>query len=150
MNAISKEETYHNLLQKAEALIDSNDHWISKMANMAALLHEELNHFWTGFYMVENGYLHLGPFQGPVACTRIEKGTGVCGTAWASKKTQVVADVHQFPGHIACSAESNSEIVVPIIRDQKVVAVLDIDSTSFNTFDQTDQKYLEKLCGLLI
>lgn len=145
-----KDQQYRSILTKAKSLLAPEDAWISKLANCAALLHEELNHFWTGFYLVENNQLTLGPFQGPVACTTIKKGKGVCGTAWAQNSSQVVEDVHTFPGHIACSAESNSEIVVPISRKGEVIAVLDIDSTDFGTFNKTDQLYLEELVLLLI
>jgi len=145
-----KDEQYLKILEQAKSLIASDDEWISKLANCAALLHFELEHFWTGFYIVKNNSLYLGPFQGPIACTTIEKGKGVCGTAWTEKSTQIVEDVHKFPGHIACSSEPNSEIVVPIIKDDQVIAVLDIDSTDFGSFDSTDQKYLEELALLLI
>ena len=121
------------------------------MANIAAMLHETFGFWWTGFYRVipESVQLVLGPFQGPVACTRIAFGKGVCGTAWERKGTVVVPDVHQFPGHIACSSASNSEIVVPVFRNEEVVAVLDIDSTDFNTFDDTDKEWLERIVSLL-
>ena len=121
------------------------------MANIAAMLHETFGFWWTGFYRVdpESAQLVLGPFQGPVACTRIAFGKGVCGTAWERRSTVVVPDVHQFPGHIACSSASNSEIVVPVFRDEEVVAVLDIDSTDFNTFDDTDKEWLERIVSLL-
>jgi L-methionine (R)-S-oxide reductase len=145
-----KTESYELLLKNASALIDAKDFWMSKLANMAALLHDSLGNFWTGFYTVENDQLCLGPFQGPIACTTIAKGKGVCGTAWQTASSMVVDDVHKFPGHIACSAQSNSEIVVPIIAAGKVVAVLDIDSVEFAHFDETDKIYLEKLVALLI
>ena len=119
------------------------------MANVAAALHEAFGFWWTGFYRVEGQQLVLGPFQGPIACTRIPYGKGVCGTAWQRAQTIIVPNVHEFAGHIACSSASNSEIVVPILHDGQVVAVLDIDSTDFNTFDETDQLYLEKIAEML-
>lgn len=122
---------------------------IAKMANVAAALHETFGFWWTGFYRVENDELVLGPFQGPIACTRIKYGRGVCGTSWQREETVIVPNVHEFPGHIACSSASNSEIVVPLIRDNKVIAVLDIDSTEFGSFDETDKAYLEQIVGLL-
>ena len=124
---------------------------VANMANMAALLHEAFGFWWTGFYRVnpESDQLVLGPFQGPVACTRINFGKGVCGTAWERAETVIVPDVHQFPGHIACSSASNSEIVIPVFQGNKVIAVLDIDSTEFNTFDQTDKEWLEKIVSFI-
>ena len=122
---------------------------IAKMANVSAALHETFGFWWTGFYRVENDELVLGPFQGPIACTRIKYGRGVCWTSWQREETVIVPNVHEFPGHIACSSASNSEIVVPLIRDNKVIAVLDIDSTEFGTFDETDKAYLEQIVGLL-
>ncbi|MDO4512315.1 MAG: GAF domain-containing protein [Bacteroidales bacterium] len=120
------------------------------LCNITAALHDALPHyFWVGFYVVRDGELHLGPFQGPVACYRIKKGRGVCGTAWAKAATVVVPDVDQFPGHIACSSLSRSEIVVPIISDGEVVAIIDVDSRDLNAFDATDQHYLEQLACLL-
>ena len=119
------------------------------MANVAAMLHETFGFWWTGFYRVEGEELVLGPFQGPMACTRIKKGRGVCGTAWQEETTQVVPDVDKFPGHIACSSASRSEIVVPVFHEGRVVAVLDIDSAELNTFDQTDRYFLEQMVQLL-
>ena len=119
------------------------------MANVAAIIHETFNFWWTGFYRVIDNELVLGPFQGPIACTRIAYGRGVCGTAWKEKKTIVVEDVHQFPGHIACSSASKSEIVVPIFKDSQVVAVLDIDSEKLATFDNVDKEWLEKIVNLI-
>ena len=118
---------------------------IANMANMAAMLHETFGFWWTGFYRVINGELVLGPFQGPLACTRIAFGRGVCGTAWKEQKTMVVPDVELFPGHIACSSASRSEIVVPVFKDGEITAVLDIDSAELNTFNETDKEYLEQL-----
>ena len=122
---------------------------IAKMANVSATLHETFGFWWTGFYRVENNELVLGPFQGPIACTRIKYGRGVCGTSWQRGETVIVPNVHEFPGHIACSSASNSEIVVPVFHNDKVIAVLDIDSTEFGTFDETDKAYLEQIVGLL-
>lgn len=147
--ASTKRNTYQEIQKEAAALILPEDPFISKLANLSALLHSRLESFWTGFYLVENDQLILGPFQGPVACTTIQKGKGVCGTSWAEAKSIVVPDVHKFPGHIACSAESNSEIVVPLFKGDEVIAVLDIDSTEFDAFDDTDRMELEKLLGLL-
>ena len=125
--------------------MDHNVDGIANMANMAAMLHETFGFWWTGFYRVINGELVLGPFQGPLACTRIAFGRGVCGTAWKEQKTMVVPDVELFPGHIACSSASRSEIVVPVFKDGEITAVLDIDSAELNTFNETDKEYLEKL-----
>ena len=119
---------------------------ISNLSNFVAILKSHFDFFWVGFYLVENKKLILGPFQGPLACTEIKFGKGVCGTAWSRGETIIVEDVHQFPGHIACSSETNSEIVLPVIDSKgRVVAVLDIDSTEFSDFDNIDQKYLEKM-----
>ena len=125
--------------------MDHNVDGIANMANMAAMLHETFGFWWTGFYRVINGELVLGPFQGPLACTRIAFGRGVCGTAWKEQKTMVVPDVELFPGHIACSSASRSEIVVPVFKDGEITAVLDIDSAELNTFNETDKEYLEQL-----
>ena len=134
---------------QAKALIDPEADDIANMANLSRLLFDHFEHHWIGFYRVVGQQLVLGPFHGPVACTRIDYGKGVCGTAWKEAKTQVVEDVHSFPGHIACSALSNSEIVVPCIRNGKVYAVLDIDSTAFGEFTSEDQDYLEKMVSYL-
>ena len=141
----SKQEKYGTLLPQVQAVMDHNVDGIANMANMAAMLHETFGFWWTGFYRVINGELVLGPFQGPLACTRIAFGRGVCGTAWKEQKTMVVPDVELFPGHIACSSASRSEIVVPVFKDGEVTAVLDIDSAELNTFDETDKEYLEQL-----
>ena len=122
---------------------------IARMANLSALIHQAFGFWWTGFYRVLDGVLVLGPFQGPLACTRIKLGRGVCGTAWQQAQTIVVPDVEQFPGHIACSSASRSEIVVPLKHDGEVIAVLDIDSAELNTFDETDKEYLERVANLL-
>ncbi len=146
----SKEELYATLLPQIESVLEGEPDPIARMANVAAMLHETFHFWWTGFYRVVDNELVLGPFQGPMACTRIRKGRGVCGTAWAEARTQVVPDVDQFPGHIACSSASRSEIVVPLIREGVVVGVLDIDSEKLSTFDATDQKWLERLAALII
>ena len=146
---MTKEERYEELLPRAQALLEGEDDLIARMANLAALLHSEFGFWWTGFYRVAGDVLVLGPFQGPVACTRIPFGKGVCGSAWKRGGTIVVPDVDAFPGHIACSGESRSEIVVPVFRDGAVCAVLDIDSRELSTFDEVDAKYLEKLAGEL-
>ena len=144
---MTKEERYEELLPRAQALLEGEDDLIARMANLAALLHSEFGFWWTGFYRVAGDVLVLGPFQGPVACTRIPFGKGVCGSAWKQGGTIVVPDVDAFPGHIACSSESRSEIVVPVFRDGAVCAVLDIDSREPATFDEVDAKYLEKMAG---
>ena len=146
---MTKAEKYQILLPQIEALVVGEPDMIAKMANVSATLHETFGFWWTGFYRVENDELVLGPFQGPIACTRIKYGRGVCGTSWQREESIIVPNVHEFPGHIACSSASNSEIVVPLIRDNKVIAVLDIDSTEFGTFDETDKAYLEQIVGLL-
>ena len=142
---MSKTEKYQTLFKQIQSICDGEDNLIANLANITSLLHYEFSFWWTGFYFVKDDQLVLGPYQGPVACTRIPFGKGVCGTAWEKIETQVVADVHQFPGHIACSSESNSEVVVPIIKDEKVVAVLDIDSKDLNTFDKEDALALEEI-----
>lgn len=145
----TKNAQYKSLLPQIEALLHGEKDLVANMANMAAALKEQFNFFWVGFYLVKDNELVLGPFQGPVACTRIQLGKGVCGTAWKDAKTIVVADVELFPGHIACSSLSQSEIVVPIFKNNQVVAVLDVDSADLNTFDQIDQQALEQLVKLL-
>ena len=147
---MTKQKTYKSILLQIESLVAGETDMIAKMANVAAVLHEAFGFWWTGFYRVEGQQLVLGPFQGPIACTRIPYGKGVCGTAWQRAETVIVPDVHEFAGHIACSSASNSEIVVPILRDQQVIAVLDIDSKDFNTFDETDQRYLEQISQLIL
>ena len=146
---MNKIEIYQSLLPQIESLISGETDTIANMANVAAALHDAFGFWWTGFYRVEGQQLVLGPFQGPIACTRVPYGKGVCGTAWQCAKTVIVPNVHDFPGHIACSSASNSEIVVPIIRNNQVIAVLDIDSKDFNTFDETDQLYLEQIVKML-
>jgi len=146
---INKEEKYQHFLPDWELLISGETDEIAILANTCAALREAFGFFWTGFYLVKNDQLVLGPFQGDVACYRIRKGRGVCGTAWAEVRTQVVPDVEQFPGHIACSSLSKSEIVVPVIANNEVIGVLDIDSDKLATFDEIDRIYLEKLVDIL-
>lgn len=145
----SKTEKYTTLLPQIQSVVSGEPDMIANMANVASMLHETFCFWWTGFYRVVDGVLVLGPFQGPLACTRIKKGKGVCGTAWAEEQTVIVPDVDAFPGHIACSSLSRSEIVVPVKRDGEVIAVLDIDSKDLNTFDSTDKKYLEQITQIL-
>ena len=170
---MTKEEKYIALLPQAKALCEGESDTIAKMANISALLHHEFGFWWTGFYrvtkneelrmkneeladatsdssfLIHNSSLTLGPFQGPLACVHIGYGKGVCGTAWKERRTVVVPDVEQFPGHIACSSESRSEIVVPVFKGEEVVAVLDIDSRELATFDETDRRYLEQVAALI-
>ena len=149
MTFMNKTEKYQLLYEQIKALLNKESDEIANMANVAALIHETFNFWWTGFYRVIDNELVLGPFQGPIACTRIAYGKGVCGTAWKESQTIVVKDVHEFPGHIACSSESKSEIVVPIFKENQVVAVLDIDSEKLATFDETDKEWLEEIVKLL-
>lgn len=137
------------MLPQVKSLIEGEVDLVANLANVAAVLKEAFDFFWVGFYLVKQDQLVLGPFQGPVACTRIRKGKGVCGTAWQEGATLLVPDVEVFPGHIACSSLSRSEIVVPLIKDGEVWGVLDIDSDLLNFFDETDRKYLEEMCGYL-
>ena len=146
----SKKELYENLLSQIEALVEGEDDVIANMANVSACLKDTFNFWWVGFYRVLEDTLILGPFQGPLACTRIRKGKGVCGTAWQEAKTILVPDVDAFPGHIACSSLTKSEIVVPIINKGVVTAVLDIDSEKADNFDETDRFYLEKIASLFV
>lgn len=145
----SKEETYLSLLPQLKALIEGESDTIANFANISAALKMTFNFFWVGFYIVKKEELVLGPFQGTVACTRIKYGKGVCGTAWKEKRTVIVEDVNQFPGHIACDAASQSEIVVPLFHHDEVIAVLDIDSEHLNHFDETDAQYLQQIVKLL-
>lgn len=145
----SKEEQYANLIPQIKGLLDGETDLIANLANVSAALKEQFNFFWVGFYLVKNEELVLGPFQGPVACTRIKKGRGVCGSAWEQGKTIIVPDVEKFPGHIACSSLSKSEIVIPLHKGSAVMGVLDVDSDSLDSFDETDQLYLEKIIGLI-
>lgn len=145
----TKEEKYRTLLPQLKSLLEGEDDLIANLANVSAALKETFRFFWVGFYLVKGEELVLGPFQGPIACTRIKKGRGVCGTAWAKAQTLVVPDVDAFPGHIACSSLSRSEIVVPLRRGDEVWGVLDIDSEELNSFDETDARFLEELCSWL-
>ena len=147
--AKAKRDKYSLVYKQVEALVEGEDDCIANMSNIVAFLHSTFGFWWTGFYIVKVDELVLGPFQGPVACSRIPFGRGVCGTAWKRKESIVVPDVEQFPGHIACSSLSRSEIVVPIFRDKEVIAVLDIDSRNLNAFDETDRESLEKITGLM-
>jgi len=144
-----KTAQYQSLIPQIEALITGEDDIIANMANICAALKEQFNWFWVGFYMVKNDQLVLGPFQGPVACTRIFKGKGVCGTAWQQAETLIVPDVDAFPGHIACSSLSRSEIVLPIFNNGEVIGVLDVDSELLAHFDETDAQYLEQIIKLI-
>lgn len=151
MTAMNKDQLYQQLAAQAKSLVDGVDNVVGALGNVAALLKEELPYyFWVGFYVVKDGRLQLGPFQGPVACYSIEKGRGVCGTAWDKAQTLVVPDVHQFPGHIACSSRSNSEIVVPVIHGGEVVAVIDVDSEDVGAFDEEDKRGLEEIARIVV
>ncbi|WKK79486.1 GAF domain-containing protein [Marivirga arenosa] len=145
----SKEEKYKALIPQISALVEGEEDVVANLSNITAALKETFGYFWIGFYIVKNDQLVLGPFQGPIACTRIQKGKGVCGSVWADEKTIVVPDVEAFPGHIACSSASKSEIVLPAFKDGEVALVLDIDSDQLNTFDEVDQKYLEELMTII-
>lgn len=145
----SKEDQYQSIIPQVKALLEGEPDLVANLANLVAALKEQFGWFWVGFYLVKEDQLVLGPFQGPVACTRIRKGKGVCGTSWEKAQTIVVPDVEKFPGHIACSSLSKSEIVVPVIRNKKVMAVLDVDSEELDTFDDTDKKYLEQIVQLI-
>lgn len=145
----SKTEQYETLYPQIKGLLMGEDDLIANLANVCAALKEQFNWLWVGFYLVKDNVLVLGPFQGPVACTRIYINKGVCGTAWSKKETLIVPEVDKFPGHIACSSLSKSEIVLPIIRDEKVVGVLDVDSEMIDDFDLTDKIYLSKIIELI-
>ena len=145
----SKEEEYQSLIPQVKALLAGESDLVANMANVAAALKEQFRWLWVGFYVVKDNELVLAPFQGPVACTRIQKGRGVCGSSWKQATTLVVTDVEKFPGHIACSSLSKSEIVVPVIKDGEVVAVLDVDSENYSYFDGVDKRYLEEIVALL-
>ncbi|MGZ3952323.1 MAG: GAF domain-containing protein [Flavisolibacter sp.] len=146
----TKKEQYEALIPQIQGLLEGETDLIANLANIAGALKEQFNWLWVGFYLVRNEELVLGPFQGPVACTRIKKGKGVCGSAWSESKTLIVPDVEKFPGHIACSSSSKSEIVIPILHDKVVVGVLDVDSKLLDDFDTTDQHYLEKIVSLIL
>jgi GAF domain-containing protein len=151
LNIISgtKQQQYEALIPQIKGLLQGEADLIANLANVTAALKEQFCWFWVGFYLVKKVELVLGPFQGPVACTRIKKGRGVCGSSWAKAQTLIVADVEKFPGHIACSSLSKSEIVVPIIKSGEVIGVLDVDSEELDQFDETDQKYLEQIVELI-
>lgn len=145
----TKQEQYEALIPQIKGLLEGETDLVANLANVAAALKEQFNWLWVGFYLVKQEELVLGPFQGPVACTRIKKGRGVCGSSWAQKQTLVVADVEKFPGHIACSSVSRSEIVVPMMAGDRVVGVLDVDSRELDQFDTTDKTYLEQIVSLI-
>ena len=145
----NKEEKYQQLLPQIQALVDGEQNLIANLANVAAALKQQFDFWWVGFYLIEGDELVLGPFQGPIACTRIRKGKGVCGTSWEKNETIIVPDVDAFPGHIACSSQSKSEIVVPFQLKNKLVGVLDVDSEQYNSFDETDAKYLKEIIALI-
>jgi GAF domain-containing protein len=145
----TKQEQYESLIPQIKGLLEGEPDLVANLANICAALKEQFGWLWVGFYLVKNEELVLGPFQGPVACTRIRKGKGVCGSSWAQARTLVVEDVEKFPGHIACSSLSRSEIVVPLLRNNEVWGVLDVDSIHLSDFDTTDQKYLETIVNLL-
>lgn len=145
----TKQEKYEALIPQIKGLLEGENDLIANIANVAAALKEQFNWLWVGFYLVKSDELVLGPFQGPVACTRIKKGRGVCGSSWDQRKTLIVPDVEKFPGHIACSSASRSEIVIPVFYNNEVIAVLDVDSKELNEFDGTDQIYLEQIVSLI-
>jgi GAF domain-containing protein len=145
----TKQEQYEALIPQIKGLLEGETDLIANLANVAGALKEQFNWLWVGFYLVKKEELVLGPFQGPVACTRIRKGKGVCGSSWAERKTLIVPDVEKFPGHIACSSASKSEIVVPILFNDEVVGVLDVDSKELDQFDTTDQFYLEQIVSFI-
>lgn len=150
ITASSKEEKYQQLFPQIKSLIEGEQDKIANMGNLCAALKYGMDFFWVGFYLIQNNELVLGPFQGPVACTRIQIGKGVCGTAWQRNEVVIVDDVDQFPGHIACSSLSKSEIVLPLYNSSKeIIGVLDVDSEHYKTFDKTDEEWLKKIVGLL-
>src|SRR5688572_27123966 len=145
----TKEEQYRSVIPQIKALIEGEPDLVANLANITAALKEQFGWLWVGFYLVKNDELVLGPFQGPVACTRIKKGRGVCGACWQREETVIVPDVEKFPGHIACSSLSRSEIVIPVIRNNKVIGVLDVDSIELDQYDNIDQNYLEQITELI-
>ncbi|MFN5055645.1 MAG: GAF domain-containing protein [Bacteroidota bacterium] len=145
----NKEEKYQQLLPQIKALVEGEENLIANLANIAAALKQQFDFLWVGFYLVEGNELVLGPFQGPIACTRIRKGKGVCGTSWDKNEIIVVPNVEAFPGHIACSSQSKSEIVVPLYQNNIIIGVLDVDSDQLNSFDELDAKYLKDIIALL-
>lgn len=148
-SSATKEEKYKTLIPQLEALISGEKDLIANLANISAALKQTFDFLWVGFYLVQERELVLGPFQGPIACTRIGFGKGVCGTAWQEKKAIVVEDVDKFPGHIACSSASRSEIVIPVMKNAEVLMVLDVDSAELSAFDHVDEKYLIRICELI-
>jgi GAF domain-containing protein len=144
-----KQEQYESLIPQIKGLLEGENDLVANMANVAAALKEQFGWLWIGFYIVKQNELVLGPFQGPVACTRIKKGRGVCGTSWAQAASLIVPDVEKFPGHIACSSLSKSEIVVPLIKNNEVMAILDADSSNYDEFDNTDKRYLQEIVKLI-
>jgi len=145
----TKEEQYQMLIPQVRGLLEGEPDLIANLANVVAALKEQFGWLWVGFYLVKDDELVLAPFQGPVACTRIKKGRGVCGASWEKKKVLIVPDVEKFPGHIACSSLSRSEIVIPVLKNGEVIGVLDVDSAELDTFDDTDQRYLEEIVSLI-
>ena len=145
----NKAEQYQSLIPQLQAIVADESDVIANLANICAALKQQFNWFWIGFYLVKDNELVLGPFQGPIACTRIGKGRGVCGTAWQQQKVMIVPDVEQFPGHIACSSDSKSEIVLPVMKQNKCVAVLDIDSDALDSFDEVDAEYLKQIVAIV-
>lgn len=148
--ALSKEAQYQSIIPQIEALLEGETDFVANMANLTAALKEQFGWFWVGFYLVKADELVLGPFQGPVACTRIKKGKGVCGSAWLHQKTLIVPNVDEFPGHIACASASKSEIVLPLIKQSEVIGVLDVDSEFLNYFDDIDAAYLQQVIDILL
>ena len=146
----SKEEKYIALLPQLKALCEGEPNKVANLANVAAAIKQTFDYYWVGFYLVDDNELVLGPFQGPIACTRIKKGKGVCGKAWEKAETILVDNVDEFPGHIACSSLSKSEIVVPLVKNNEVIGVFDLDHDEFSTFDEVDSKYLNKICTWLV
>lgn len=145
----TKEDQYQSLVPQISGLLDGETDLVANLANVCAALKEQFHWLWVGFYLVKEDQLVLGPFQGPVACTRIKRGKGVCGKAWEQRQTVIVPDVEAFPGHIACSSLSKSEIVIPMFRNEEVAAVLDVDSSHLNHFDETDRRFLEQIVALI-
>ena len=146
----TKEDQYLELIPQIAAIIEGETDLIANLANIAAALKQQFEWLWVGFYLVKENELVLGPFQGPIACTRIKKGRGVCGTAWEQMKTIIVEDVNRFPGHITCSSDSKSEIVLPLIHQKEVVGVLDIDHSNYSAFDKTDELFLSEIISLIL
>lgn len=146
----TKEEQYKSLIPQIDGLLYGETDFIANLANVCAALKEQFNWFWVGFYLVKNDELVLGPFQGPVACTRIKKGKGVCGASWQQAETIIVPNVDEFPGHIACASASKSEIVLPLIKNGEVIGVFDVDSEFLNHFDETDKLYLEQVISIIL